>query len=231
MYQLRRPADIALYEGVQHARIRCAFLFARQRKKIVLLTAVRTGTDILLSADAYCRHDIRVGINVDLNCTGMFLQVVMKNSLLEESRIVAAFNVNLINFKKALRVVAASLHFDFGSIHHSVYLFLPICRHIFTNRKSPVRPHIVPAKWLYAQNMQACQTNQNVIQFHRVTKMAFVSVSADLGVKHRRVASDDWYSLGVALFHFLVCILFEMLLVNNDNQGLCFRIVVGNELF
>ena len=32
------------------------------------------------------------------------------------------------------------------------------------------------------------------------------------------MTSGDWYSLGVALFLFLICISFEMLLVN-DNDG------------
>lgn len=40
---------------------------------------------------------------------------------------------------------------------------------------------------------------------YRVTRTATVSVSTGLCVKHRRVASDDWYSLDVALFHFLSC--------------------------
>ena len=35
---------------------------------------------------------------------------------------------------------------------------------------------------------------------YRVTRTATVSVSTGLCVKHRRVASDDWYSLDVALF-------------------------------
>ena len=50
-----------------------------------------------------------------------------------------------------------------------------------------------------------CQATRNVIQSYRVEKTAIVSVLADLCVKHRRVASDDWYSLDVALFHFLSC--------------------------
>ena len=48
--------------------------------------------------------------------------------------------------------------------------------------------------------MQDCQTTRNVIQSYRVEKTAIVSVLADLCVKHRRVASDDWSSLDVALF-------------------------------
>ena len=78
--------------------------------------------------------------------------------------------------------------------------------------------------------MQDCQTTRNVIQFYRVEKTAIVSVLADLCVKHRRVASDDWSSLDVALFHFLSCSLFEMGLINYDDQRLRFLVILGNEL-
>ena len=79
--------------------------------------------------------------------------------------------------------------------------------------------------------MQDCQTTQNMLQSIRVRKTVFVSVLADLDAKHRRVASDDWYSLGVALFLFLVCISFEMCFIDDNHQCLCFGIVVGDELF
>lgn len=78
--------------------------------------------------------------------------------------------------------------------------------------------------------MQDCQTTRNVIQSYRVEKTAIVSVLADLCVKHRRVASDDWSSLDVALFHFLSCSLFEMGLINYDDQRLRFLVILGNEL-
>lgn len=65
--------------------------------------------------------------------------------------------------------------------------------------------------------MQDCQTTQNVIQFYCVQKTATVSVSTDLCVKHRRVASYDWYSWGVALFLFPVCISFKMILIDYDD--------------
>ena len=58
-----------------------------------------------------------------------------------------------------------------------------------------------------------------------------ISVSTGLRVKHRRVTSDDWYSLGVALFLFLTCILLEMLLIDNDDQRFRVWIVFRNELF
>jgi hypothetical protein len=97
-------------------------LFARQRKEIISLAAVRAGADIFLAVDASGWDYIRVGVDLDLDRTWVLLHIVMNNRLLEETGIVAAFNVNLINFKKALGVLAASLHFDFGSIHNRIPL-------------------------------------------------------------------------------------------------------------
>ena len=88
----------------------------------------------------------------------------------------------------------------------------------------------MPKVMLLAQDMQDCQTTRNVIQSYRVEKTAIVSVLADLCVQHRRVASDDWSSLDVALFHFLSCSLFEMGLINYDDQRLRFLVILGNEL-
>ena len=65
---------------------------------------------------------------------------------------------------------------------------------------------------------------------YRVSNTATVSVSTGLCVKHRRVASDDWYSLDVALFHFLSCSLFEVCLIDYDDQRLRFLVILGNEL-
>ena len=79
-------------------------------------------------------------------------------------------------------------------------------------------------------SLAPCQATRNVIQSYRVEKTAIVSVLADLCVKHRRVASDDWSSLDVALFHFLSCSLFEMGLINYDDQRLRFLVILGNEL-
>ena len=57
-----------------------------------------------------------------------------------------------------------------------------------------------------------------------------MSVSADLIVKHRRAVFCDWYSQSIVLFLFLVCTLFEMFLIDDDHEGLCFGIIVGNKL-
>ena len=78
--------------------------------------------------------------------------------------------------------------------------------------------------------MQDCQTTQNVIQFYRVRKTALASVLADLCVKHRRVTSDDWYSLDVALFSFPGLYLFEMLLVDYDDQRFSLFVEFSHEL-
>ena len=77
---------------------------------------------------------------------------------------------------------------------------------IFTNRKSPACLHIVSGELLKTKYAGLPdQPNHDIIIPCSIDGVISVFL-ADLNIKHRRVASDDWYSLGVALFLFLVCI-------------------------
>lgn len=89
--------------------------------------------------------------------------MLVNNCLFKETRIVAVFNIDLIDFKKALGIVAASLHLNFCIIHNHVYLFLPICRrHIYKQKKLGFTTYRV-VKVHITQDMQSYQSGQNVI--------------------------------------------------------------------
>ena len=60
----------------------------------------------------------------------------MKDSFLVKAGIVATFNENLIDFEKALRVVAASLHLDFSGVHHMCTFLSAVKAFIYKQKKS-----------------------------------------------------------------------------------------------
>ena len=88
-----------------------------------MCVVVRAGAHILLAHAAGGGNHIGVRPNLHLDSAGVLLQKVVKNRLLKKARIIAAFNVNGVDFQEATGAVAAQFHFDFCRVDKITFPF------------------------------------------------------------------------------------------------------------
>ena len=112
---------------------RCApvisFLFARQVEKIIVCIIVRRRAHVFLAQAAGGRNYIGVRPNFNLDRAWFPFQEVMKGLLLKKARIIAAFDVDGVDFQEIAGVVTARFHFYLCRVHNATLPFSAKCGH------------------------------------------------------------------------------------------------------